>query len=288
MGVAVDSSGNVYVADQSNSRVEKFTNTGNYLAKFTGFNGPYGVAVDSVGNVYVADTFNHRIRKLTNTGSLILQWPCPSGACSFGSGPGEFHTPEGVAVDSGGNVYVLDSFNYRVELFGDSSLASIGLVAGWNLISVPIVPVNSAITKVLNDLIVDHNFTIVWSYQGGAWKSFTPPSSGTLTTMRDGFGYWIYVTQPSTLHVLGYVIPPAGSPPAYSLSVGWNLVGFKPQPDPTTPETVSVYLTSITGKYDASNVWIYTGSWVRATGSTSLTPGEAMWILVTTPATLRP
>jgi|GEM_PF-6169220 hypothetical protein len=44
----------------------------------------------------------------------------------------------------------------------------------------------------------------------------------------------------------------------------------------------------IAGNYDASNVWVYTGSWVRATGSTSLTPGEAMWILITTPATLRP
>ena len=68
-------------------------------------------------------------------------------------------------------MYVADRYNNRIELFGDSTLASIGLVAGWNFISLPIVPLSTAIKTVLNDLIVAHNFTIVWSYQGGVWKS---------------------------------------------------------------------------------------------------------------------
>ena len=52
----------------------------------------------------------------------------------------------------------------------------------------------------------------------------------TLTTMVDGLGYWINMTHADTLYVLGYVILPASSPPTYSLSTGWNLIGFKPGP----------------------------------------------------------
>jgi DNA-binding beta-propeller fold protein YncE len=290
-GVAVDSSGNVYVTDTGNNRVEKFTSTGAFILAWgsTGsgngeFDVPVYVASDPYGNVYVADYSNGRVQKFTGTGTYLSQWGSP------GSGNGEFNGPYGVAADSFGNVYVTDQDNDRVELFGDTTLASIPLVEGWNLISLPIVPVSTAIAKVLNDLIVGNNFTIVWSYQSGKWSSASFSNgkvSGSLTTMQDGFGYWIYMTQPSNLKVLGYVVPPVSSPPTYSLSAGWNLIGYKPEPDPTATETVSTYLTSITGSYDSNNVWVYTsGSWAR--NPTSLTPGEGMWILVTSSATLRP
>ena len=296
-GVAVDALGNVYVTDSGNSRVERFTNTGTYLSQLgcpTGycprsaspgqFNNPVGVAVDSVGNVYVVDAGNDRVEKFASTGTFILTWG------SYGSGNGLFNNPLSAAVDSGGTVYVVDAGNDRVELFGDSTSATIPLVAGWNLISLPLIPVNTAIGKVLNDLIVTRNFTIVWSYQGGVWKSFTPPATGTLTTMQDGFGYWIYVTDPFTFKLLGYVIAPASAPPSYSLSAGWNLVGFKPQPT-IGPGTVGTYLTSVTGDYSTNNVWLYdnpTATWIRATGSTPIPVGEALWVYMTTPATLRP
>ena len=121
----------------------------------------------------------------------------------------EFSNPIGVTVDSAGNVYVADEFNNRVELFSDpTTSATIALVTGWNLISLPLVPSNTAIRNLLAGLIAGHNLTIVWSYQGGVWKSFTPPATGTLKTMQDGFGYWIYVTHPGTLYVLGFVIFP--------------------------------------------------------------------------------
>jgi len=292
IGVAVDSSGNVYVADYGNNRVQKFTSTGNFITKWgspgTGnseFSAPVGVAVDSSGNVYVTDANNNRVQKFTSTGNFITKWGSP------GTGNSEFNAPFGVAVDASGNVYVTEFLNNRVELFGDSVSATFSLVAGWNLISLPVVPLNTAITKVLNDLIVTHNLTIVWSYQGGAWKSFTPPSTGTLTSMVDGFGYWIYITHTRTLYVLGYVIRPASTPPAYSLSKGWNLLGFKPQPS-IANETVHDYLASISGKYDVNSVWIYNNTstlWTRAHDSTWLVPTQAMWIMVdSTAVTLKP
>ena len=62
-GVAIDSSGNVYVADSDNHRIQKFDSSGGFITKWGSFgsedgqlNGPSGVAVDSSGNVYVADT----------------------------------------------------------------------------------------------------------------------------------------------------------------------------------------------------------------------------------------
>src|SRR4029450_7064386 len=72
-GVTVDGSGNVYVADTDNNRIQNFTNTGSFLTKGGtdgggggALSGPAGVAVDGSGNVYVADTFNHRIQKFTS------------------------------------------------------------------------------------------------------------------------------------------------------------------------------------------------------------------------------
>ncbi|HPN63784.1 MAG TPA: SBBP repeat-containing protein [Candidatus Goldiibacteriota bacterium] len=69
-GVAVDSAGNVYVADSSNNRIQKFTSSGVFITKWGSygnadgqFSYPYGVAVDSAGNVYVADSGNNRVQK---------------------------------------------------------------------------------------------------------------------------------------------------------------------------------------------------------------------------------
>ena len=114
--MATDAAGNVYVADTSNNRIQKFTGTGTYLTQWGSygsgngqFDDPIGVATDAAGNVYVADTDNHRIQKFTGTGTYLTQWG------SSGSGNGQFAYPAGVATDAAGNVYVADSENYRVE-----------------------------------------------------------------------------------------------------------------------------------------------------------------------------
>jgi hypothetical protein len=116
--VAVDSSGNVYVVDMQNNRIQKFSSTGTFLTKWGTygpsdgqFNRPYDVAVDSSGNVYVADTQNNRIQKFSSTGTFLTKWG------TYGLGDGQFSSPTGVGVDSSGNIYVTDTYNHRIQKF---------------------------------------------------------------------------------------------------------------------------------------------------------------------------
>ena len=131
-GVAVDSAGNVFVADTWNHTIRKVTSGGvvTTLAGWAGQSGtndgkgsaarfsyPSGVAVDSAGNVYVADFGNHTIRKMTSGGvvTTLAGWPEASGT---NDGPGDvarFYYPQGVAVDSAGTVFVADRLNHTVR-----------------------------------------------------------------------------------------------------------------------------------------------------------------------------
>ena len=323
-GLAFDSVGNLWVADKVNNRVLMFkppfstdmpaslvigqsTFTSNSAAHTqTGLWQPSSLGFDTSSNLWVADTFNTRVLSFAPPFSNGMPASLVIGQTDFVHNGGTtsqtgLKNPVGLAFDLVGNMWVADINNNRVLMFpGSTGLSSflLELQAGWNLISLPLMPGRTAIGKLLLPLIQTQELVVVWSYTPGAspaWASFTPPGPSTCTSsatqlcsMMDGRGYWVRVNDAINMTMAGYVIPPAGSPPNYSLSLGWNLVGFKPQPDPTATETVSAYLTSISGKYDSNNVWLYNGSWVRATASTNLSPGEAMWILVTTPASLRP
>lgn len=103
IGVAVDCSGNVFIADTGNNRVLKETLSGGSYAQSTvvssGLNTPIGIAVDAGGNVYIADSFNARIVKETPLGSTYIQSTIPSSGLDIASG---------VAVDRDGNVYIAD------------------------------------------------------------------------------------------------------------------------------------------------------------------------------------
>src|SRR4030042_1409719 len=98
--VTIDDSGNVYVADTYNHRVQKFTGAGTFLGAWgsygTGngqFNYSMGVAVDAAGNVYIADAGNHRIQKFSSKGGFLQTWG------SYGVGDGQFKYPYDVTVD---------------------------------------------------------------------------------------------------------------------------------------------------------------------------------------------
>ncbi|MGA2867171.1 MAG: hypothetical protein ABSF95_22060 [Verrucomicrobiota bacterium] len=116
-GVAVDSAGNVYVADTYNNAIRKVTPGGVVTTLAAGFNEPAGLAVDSAANVYVADTGNHTIDKVT-PGRVVTTLAGQWGSSGANDGTGfaaRFNQPAGVAVDSAGNVYVADTGNCTIR-----------------------------------------------------------------------------------------------------------------------------------------------------------------------------
>ena len=131
-GVAVDSTGHVYVAELYNHTIRKITPDG-VVTTFAGTAGVYGsadgtgtaalfyrpadVAVDSAGNVYVAEEFNRIIRKITPGGVVTtLAGTASNFGSADGTGPAaQFEHPLGVDVDNAGNVYVADVYNYTIR-----------------------------------------------------------------------------------------------------------------------------------------------------------------------------
>jgi sugar lactone lactonase YvrE len=151
--VAVDASGNIYIADTYVSRIRMVTKStgiittvaGKVVNDYKGDNGdgglatsaylyyPYGVAVDASGNIYIADSGLNRIRMVTKSTGIITT-VAGGGTLGIGgnemsgySGDGGLATsarlagPNGVAVDTSGNIYIADSYNNRVRMVTKST-----------------------------------------------------------------------------------------------------------------------------------------------------------------------
>ena len=115
-GVAVDASGNVFVADNGNSAVKEIVAVNGVVSSTSpvnpvgsGFSGPTGVAVDASGNVFVADNGNSAVKEIVAVGGVVSS---TSQVNPVGSG---FSNPSGVAVDGSGNVFVADNGNSAVK-----------------------------------------------------------------------------------------------------------------------------------------------------------------------------
>ncbi|MBN8877008.1 MAG: IPT/TIG domain-containing protein [Sphingobacteriales bacterium] len=137
--VAVDSKGNIYVADVGNNRIRKVT-PGGVVTTFAGngfksyadgeatkasFNSPSGVAVDVSDNIYVADAGNNRIRKITPAG--VVTTVAGDGTAGFFDAAdvkARFRFPRGIAVDASGNIYVGDDDNNRIRKISPAGLVT--------------------------------------------------------------------------------------------------------------------------------------------------------------------
>jgi streptogramin lyase len=148
-GIAVDSLGNVYVADTGNDRIQEFDSAGNLLTQWTTLN-PTGVAVDSSDVIYVAG--NNNVARFDSSGTPLSSWAVAGvvGAAVDGSdniwltvggtikeydnlgatllgtyGGGALSSPQSIAVAPGGKVYVADTGNGRIQRFSSAGVAEI-------------------------------------------------------------------------------------------------------------------------------------------------------------------
>jgi sugar lactone lactonase YvrE len=116
--IAVDNDGFVYIGDEGNHRIQKFTSMGEYVTQWGGlgtedgkFNDPEGIAIDSSNNIYVVDSGNNRIQKFYPNGTFITKWGTP------GMELGQFNKPYGIAINATDAVYVADTGNKRIQIF---------------------------------------------------------------------------------------------------------------------------------------------------------------------------
>ena len=146
-GVAVDATGNLFIADAANERIRKVgingiitTIAGNGTYGYFGdgdaatnaeLKGPEGVAVDSTGNLFIADVYNNRIRKVGTNG--IISTVAGNGTNGYSGDGGaatnaELYDPSGVMVDATGNLFIADAYNERIREVGTNGI--INTVAG--------------------------------------------------------------------------------------------------------------------------------------------------------------
>ena len=144
-GVAVDASGNVFVADAGNHRIRKITNEESpIVSTFAGdqsgfadgtgfgasFHTPSGIAIHTSGDIIVADTFNNRIRKINSSGVVTTLAGNAQGSNDGIGSNASFNAPYSVAVDVNGNLFVADTFNNRIRkiTFSNGLITNSGVV----------------------------------------------------------------------------------------------------------------------------------------------------------------
>ncbi len=193
-GVAIDSSGNIIVSDYYNHRIRKIDTSGNVTtivgngtASFADGNSttakfkyPKGVTVDSDGNIIVADQDNHRIRKIDTNGNVTTI--AGNGTADFADGVGTeamFKYPSDVAIDSSGNIIVVDMINYKIRKITNSIKLS-GTPTSSDL---GIHDVNLTVSDG-NGGVTEHNFQItVTGLNNPPVVTSTPSTSGEKNTL---------------------------------------------------------------------------------------------------------
>ena len=163
-GVAVDGSGNVYIADSNNNAIKEWNASTKAVTTLvsTGLFQPNGVAVDGSGNVYIADTNNNKIK----------EWNVSTKAVTTLVSTG-LNAPNGVAVDGSGNVYIADRVNHAIKEWNASTKAVTTLVStGLNS------PAGVAVDGSGNVYIADTNHNAIKEWNASTKTVTTLVSAG--------------------------------------------------------------------------------------------------------------
>ena len=235
--IAVDTSGNLYVADQLNNTIRKIT-SGGVVTTFAGtagvagskdgagnvalFNQPAGVAVDTSGNVYVADTDNQTIRKITSTGmvSTLAGTVGVTGAANLTGTAAQFNFPAAVAVDASSNVYVADLGNNKIR-----KITSGGAVTDFeiNLVGTQGVAVDGS-----GNVYATGGLSYMGTITSAVWKFSSSGTGGTIASGVDRPGYVIGVAVSVISGVTSVYVADAGTDQIFRLpsTNAYNVFSF--------------------------------------------------------------
>ena len=171
---------------------------------------------------------------------------------------------------------------------------SIPLQVGWNLISLPLAPLHTAVTEIL--AAIAGSYDLVYNYDASdttdPWKKYDiaqPPFLNDLTVITESMGLWLHATSPASLTVTG-TIPIS---PSVSLLPGWNLVGCAS----LTPRPITESLSTCSGTYDLAYTYVASDTldpWKKFDTAqppflndlVTCDPGRGYWIHVTQPCEL--
>jgi sugar lactone lactonase YvrE len=220
VGVAVDGSNNVFVADTGNNMIRMITSSGvvstiagNFTSSFADgfgtnayFNGPRALAVDIYGTIYVGDSGNNRIRKIVGGVVTTMAGSATAGNLDGNGASASFNFPIGVAVDTSGNVYVADSLNHVIRKI--NSIGSVTTLAGSGVATFADGTGNAASFNYPYGAAVDSSGNVFVSDNFNN-RIRKVSSSGVVTTIAgswggpfsDGVGSWAYFNYPSGIAI---------------------------------------------------------------------------------------
>ncbi|MBD2700853.1 hypothetical protein IC229_09400 [Spirosoma sp. BT702] len=276
-GVAIDASGNLYIADQYNNRIRKVTTNGiittiagTYSSSHSGDGGPainaalspYAVSLDGSGNLYIVDRSNRRVRKITMS-SGIISTVAGNGAEGFSGDGGQatnasLSSPSGVAVDASGTIYIADQYNQRIRkvstngiistLSGNGTIGSIG-DGGPVANALLNYPAGLAVDATNNIYITDSGNFRIRKVSGPASVNISPAtpvavcSSGSISLTATAVNFtptsFSWTSQPTGISVSG--ASPTFTVPSVSVPTTYTLTVTAT--DGTSSPTASVTLT---------------------------------------------
>ena len=219
-GLAVDTHGNLYIADTTNQVVEKVTPTGTLtiIAGTPGTSGaptpgpathshlsyPYGVAVDTHGNLYIADTNNFVVEKIAPSGTLSIIAGTPDTYGTPSPGPAthsDLDYPIGVAVDTAGELYVADTNNHLVEKVTPAVTVAVAHLAHTT-------PAYRSASLRLSTPAVPNSYTrTLQRHTGHGWSRASNPLTLALPRKSDGGAKvrasvrWVFTSITGAAHV---------------------------------------------------------------------------------------
>jgi hypothetical protein len=301
--LAVDSGGNIYVADTGSSTIRKISNTGvvTTLAGVPGepgiadgastaahFNYPQGVAVDSSGNVYVADTGNRTIRQITPSGNVAT---IAGNAISLGSvdgtgGAASFGYPNAIAIDSKGILYVSDGlYPGTVRKISPGAVVTSFPPGSF---SYPYSSTNLAIDA------SDNVCTIVYAYRAMFMVEITPSGDVFLINQLPATGsvgpYSAYSPSGMAFDPSGNIIGASGTAIAEGVVASGPVIVSQPESvavDEGQTATFSVTasaLPSMTGYYQQASAFTY--QWLLNGSPVGSPYGSNTWSTVANPSTV--